>query len=106
MPREDRQLERGRLQEGQGESRQTAGKQTLAEREKRQRRLGDLHGRPPVGTREDSSVPRVRSWGVAAEGVVDAARVGRGGGCGGRRGVPGWLRLRMLAKPTERVERV
>ncbi|MFG2726884.1 hypothetical protein [Streptomyces canus] len=48
----------------------------------------------------------MRSWEVAAEGVVDAARVGRGGGCGGRRGVPGRLRLRLLAKPTERVEPV
>ncbi|KUN07573.1 hypothetical protein AQI96_29260 [Streptomyces canus] len=30
---------------------------------------------------------------------------GAGGGCGGRRGVPGWLRSRMLAKPTELMER-
>ncbi|MDH6440601.1 hypothetical protein M2158_009142 [Streptomyces sp. SAI-144] len=45
----------------------------------------------------------MRSWEVAAEVVVGAAREGRGMWVR-RRGVPG--RLRLLAKPTERVERM
>jgi hypothetical protein len=51
---QDRDLQGGGLQQGQGESRQLvrelAREKPLAERKKGQRRPGDLHGRPPVGT--------------------------------------------------------
>ncbi|WP_329230342.1 hypothetical protein [Streptomyces canus] len=45
----------------------------------------------------------MRSWEVAAEVVVDAARVGRGGWVRRAARGSGRLRLWLLAKPTERV---
>lgn len=78
VPGEDRDLQGRGLQQGHREPCQPAGQQALTEKEKGQLRPGDLHGRPPVGTRRDRSVPRVPSW-KAAVVVTD------GDGAGGRR---------------------
>jgi hypothetical protein len=73
MARQDRQLQCGRLQQAHGEIRQPGRQEAPAEGQERKSCLGDLHGRPPVGTRRDSLVPRVPSWNGAPS-AVDGAR--------------------------------